>query len=121
MTRNKSSWDRRYWNCVSPRDDETKPHSTESNIRGFSAMEILNGVRGLATLLRDIALCPDEDANEQDLLYMADRLEFLCLALEEKVRMKADTANAKSEQKPKQKSKARRGKKANRSKKGKKK
>ncbi len=113
MSRNKSSWDRRYWNSVSSTDSENKPHSTESNIRGFTAIETLNGLRGLATLLRDIALCSDVDLNRQDLLYMADRLEFLCIALEEKVRMKTAASNAKSEQKPKPK----RGKKGKRGKK----
>ena len=101
MSRNKSSWDRRYWNSDQSRDE--KPYSTESNIGGFSAVETLNGLRGLATLLRDIALCPDTKIDKQDLLYMADRMDFLCVALEEKVRTKTVAQNAMSQQKPKPK------------------
>lgn len=94
------SWDMR---AVNARPDQ---FGARSKIDNYTAHELLNSLRGLSVVLVDIALTIAAERegrgddvvsdNEVDLRYVADKIQVLCVVLEERVRTRnADEYNDK--------------------------
>ena len=94
------SWDMRAMNA---RPDQ---FGARSNIHTYTAHEVLNSLRGLSVVLVDIAFTLQAERegrgddvvsdNETDLRYVADKIQVLCVVLEERVRTRnADDYNDK--------------------------
>lgn len=89
--------------AVNARPDQ---FGARSKIDNYTAHELLNSLRGLSVVLVDIALTIAAERegrgddvvsdNEVDLRYVADKIQVLCVVLEERVRTRnADEYNDK--------------------------
>lgn len=89
----RSSWNKR----------RGKVSNSTVDVSRYTEVELLNGIRGLSVIIRDIVHAPEESADDDsNLLYVADRLDYLLVAYEERVRSRSQSMGAhRSGQKPK--------------------